>query len=70
MLGDADAVKKCASAPPCWPCWAAAQLRRETPMSAPDEIVCSYCGSGPHEVEKLLAGPSIAICSRCVVGGI
>jgi ClpX C4-type zinc finger len=33
-------------------------------------LFCSFCGSSQHEVEHLIAGPSIAICNRCVARGI
>jgi ATP-dependent Clp protease ATP-binding subunit ClpX len=27
---------------------------------------CSFCGRSEHEVEKLVAGPSVHICDACV----
>ena len=27
---------------------------------------CSFCGKKEHEVEKLIAGPSVFICNECV----
>jgi hypothetical protein len=32
----------------------------------PRPLVCSFCGSTQHEVSKLIAGPSVYICDRCV----
>jgi len=29
-------------------------------------LYCSFCGKSQHEVEKLIAGPSVFICSECV----
>jgi hypothetical protein len=27
---------------------------------------CSFCGKSPHEVRKLIAGPTVFICDECV----
>lgn len=29
-------------------------------------FVCSFCGKGQQEVAKLIAGPSVFICSECI----
>ena len=29
-------------------------------------LYCSFCGKSEHEVRKLIAGPSVAICDECV----
>jgi len=29
-------------------------------------LVCSFCGRNEAEVEKLVAGPRVRICDRCV----
>ena len=29
-------------------------------------LYCSFCGKSQHEVKKLIAGPSVFICSECV----
>ena len=29
-------------------------------------LYCSFCGKSQHEVTKLIAGPSVFICSECV----
>ena len=29
-------------------------------------LYCSFCGKSPHEVRKLIAGPSVYICDECV----
>jgi len=28
-------------------------------------LYCSFCGKSQHEVDKLVAGPSIFICNEC-----
>jgi hypothetical protein len=30
------------------------------------DAVCTYCGNPPSEVAKLIAGPDVFICDRCV----
>lgn len=30
------------------------------------KVCCSFCGKGPDEVAKLVAGPSVFICDACV----
>ena len=29
-------------------------------------LYCSFCGKSPHEVRKLIAGPSVFICDECI----
>ena len=29
-------------------------------------LYCSFCKKSQHEVESLIAGPSVAICNECV----
>lgn len=29
-------------------------------------MICSFCGKNQHEVEKLIAGPSVFICNECI----
>ena len=29
-------------------------------------LYCTFCGKSQHEVKKLIAGPSVFICSECV----
>src|SRR5882724_4260407 len=29
-------------------------------------LYCSFCGKAQHEVQKLIAGPSVFICDECV----
>jgi ATP-dependent Clp protease ATP-binding subunit ClpX len=36
-------------------------------MNEPKHPKCSFCGKGPGEVGRMLAGPSIAICDECVL---
>ena len=36
-------------------------------MTDSPEITCSFCGKPASEVERVLAGPGIAICDECVV---
>ena len=28
-------------------------------------VYCSFCGKSQHEVEKLIAGPTVFICDEC-----
>ncbi|WP_425263691.1 ATP-dependent Clp protease ATP-binding subunit ClpX [Vibrio owensii] len=35
-------------------------------MSGNKTLHCSFCGKNQHEVEKLIAGPSVYICNECV----
>jgi ClpX C4-type zinc finger len=40
---------------------------REAVQGGPKEMFyCSFCGKSDHEVGKLVAGPSVFICNRCV----
>ena len=32
----------------------------------PEEPKCSFCGKTQKQVEKLIAGPNLYICSECV----
>ena len=34
------------------------------------DIYCSFCGKPQHEVLKLIAGPGVFICERCIDVGI
>ena len=29
-------------------------------------LYCSFCGKSQHEVRKLIAGPTVFICDKCV----
>ena len=29
-------------------------------------LFCSFCGKSQHEVEKLIAGPSVFVCDECI----
>ena len=29
-------------------------------------LYCSFCGKSQHEVEKLIAGPTVFICGECI----
>ena len=33
-------------------------------------IFCSFCGKPQHEVLKLIAGPGVFICERCIDLGV
>lgn len=33
---------------------------------APDTLYCSFCRKSQHEVKKLIAGPAVLICDKCV----
>ncbi|MCL4811961.1 MAG: ATP-dependent Clp protease ATP-binding subunit ClpX [Vicinamibacteraceae bacterium] len=39
-------------------------MTRQDRSTAP--LVCSFCSKSQHEVEKLIAGPGVFICDRCV----
>ena len=34
-------------------------------MAEKNTLYCSFCGKSQHEVDKLVAGPSIFICNEC-----
>lgn len=34
--------------------------------AAPKILYCSFCGKSQHQLEKLIAGPSVFICNECV----
>src|SRR5437868_11236815 len=42
--------------------WSRVWKTRRTPPDA----VCTWCGRSPREVAKLIAGPRVFICDRCV----
>jgi hypothetical protein len=35
-------------------------------LNQPIELKCSFCGKTKEQVEKLIAGPGVYICSECV----
>jgi ATP-dependent protease Clp ATPase subunit len=35
-------------------------------MSKGDVLKCSFCGVPQHKVVKLIAGPGVYICDRCI----
>ena len=35
-------------------------------MSESQTLYCSFCGKSQHEVNKLIAGPSVFVCNECV----
>jgi len=37
-----------------------------SPTAEAAELLCSFCGSSQREVRKLIAGPKVYICDRCV----
>ena len=39
---------------------------QDGPNSDSDELYCSFCGKSQHEVQKMIAGPSVFICNECV----
>jgi len=43
---------------------AATSLQDRTPHK--DILCCSFCGKNQHEVQKLIAGPTVFICDECV----
>jgi hypothetical protein len=38
----------------------------EQKPAGPKALYCSFCGKSQHEVRKLIAGPTVYICDRCV----
>jgi hypothetical protein len=44
-----------------------ALLAAATAVPEPDNtLYCSFCGKSQHEVRRLIAGPTVFICDRCV----
>ena len=41
-----------------------AEKRRQVPH--PSRAPCSFCGKAGHEVDHLVAGPTIYICNECI----
>jgi hypothetical protein len=41
----------------------AAKLRLARPVAT---LYCSFCGKSQHDVQKLVAGPSVFICDACI----
>src|SRR5262249_2311782 len=35
-------------------------------QAPPKTLFCSFCGKSQHDVRKLIAGPSVFICDKCV----
>ena len=33
-------------------------------------LVCSFCGQNQKQVKKLIAGPDVYICDRCISGAL
>lgn len=33
----------------------------------PDQLTCSFCHNGLHQVKKLIAGPNVFICDECIL---
>ena len=31
-----------------------------------EQLLCSFCGKGQQQVERLIAGPGVCICGECV----
>src|SRR5262249_6351516 len=44
---------------------AAHSLPAARERTAPKTLYCSFCGKSQHEVQKLIAGPSVYICDEC-----
>jgi hypothetical protein len=40
--------------------------RRQMPKWLDGSLRCSFCGTTKAEVEKLIAGPGVYICNKCV----
>jgi len=39
---------------------------RKNNLSSGGPLKCSFCGKGPEEVKKLIAGPTVYICDECI----
>ena len=33
---------------------------------SPSTLTCSFCGTHPRQVKKLIAGPGVYICNDCI----
>jgi hypothetical protein len=45
---------------------AAAALPADAGETAPKTLYCSFCAKSQHDVKKLIAGPAVYICDKCV----
>jgi ATP-dependent protease Clp ATPase subunit len=36
-------------------------------MNEAENPRCSFCGHSASEVDRILAGPSVAICDKCII---
>src|SRR6266487_5796755 len=41
-------------------------LRRDRVRPDPGLLLCTFCGKTQKQVKKLIAGPSVYICDRCI----
>lgn len=41
-------------------------MSKKSPFDPKDPIVCSFCGRSEEAVEKLISGPQVYICDKCV----
>ena len=39
---------------------------KEIPKNKIDPIICNFCGMNNNEVMKMIAGPGVCICDKCV----
>ncbi len=44
----------------------ARRVKKSSSSSRSKPIHCSFCGKSQHEVDRLIAGPSIYICNECI----
>ena len=51
--------------------WVVASIAKavaKTPMERPSSLtICSFCGKSHAQVLKLIAGPGVYICDKCVI---
>jgi len=40
--------------------------KKEEPLAKRRYTRCSFCGKGPDQVKRLIAGPGVYICNACV----
>jgi hypothetical protein len=51
-----------------WMVVSTAKAMAKTPTKRPSNpTICSFCGKSHAEVRKLIAGPGVYICDKCVV---
>jgi ATP-dependent Clp protease ATP-binding subunit ClpC len=67
-IADPGSGRAMASGPPDPPEAPVVQATHERrPRDKPQELIkCSFCGKNKNQVEKIIAGPGVFICSECI----